>query len=681
MVVTGLIRPPPEIRAVADRTALYVAKNGRAFETKILNSAKGQTPRFAFLHGTSPFHAYYEDRIQFYENGGTDEKEKENKDESSSSPEEAKSDTLPSAQDQLQQQVQQANKKAAMSAMIDPIAKALLTQRTRITEIRAAQKQNPEAPNIVDQPPPLPLLQMVAPHSLTIVQLEVMQAVAQFTALSSSSNLNIPLLQQLSMREWNNPAFASCHPRHGHFAYFSALVDAYKAVLQTWNQTESDTNHNDVDPVHKWKNNVNECLQSCAYRAEYERDQEIRRQTAEDDHNLVARIDWHEFVVVETIEFAPDEVVAMLPPPPPPPPPPVVVPGETVAASASTATKDEMDESDDDEDDDDNTETIRVVPSYTPKVVAAGAAHAMEMVIDPITGQSVAVKDMPEHMRIQLLDPKWAEERRKFQLKQKESNLVSGDVVASNLERLTRGDRFGKKEQDLLSQEAESKRRLDEANRIIREQAAQSVGPLLPRKEPPTAGTAVEPSAKRPKITYAPEVLAAQHIQQQQQQYAGTTTGGSTTAPEGGAEAAPLLNPPPPPTEEELLAAAATGALPISTLSPTTTGPQELIPEEEFAASHPVVTLQIRIPNDPAQMAWNFYGQIVTISAKALDSIKQIKATLSSKHLNDMPVNKIQLRDPSAGTFLKDAASLAAINLGPTATMEMVPRSRGGKKK
>jgi splicing factor 3A subunit 1 len=73
MVIQGVIRPPPEIRAVADRTALYVAKNGRAFESRILGSAKGRTPKFAFLHETSPFHAYYEDRIQFYENGGEDE--------------------------------------------------------------------------------------------------------------------------------------------------------------------------------------------------------------------------------------------------------------------------------------------------------------------------------------------------------------------------------------------------------------------------------------------------------------------------------------------------------------------------------------------------------------------------------------------------------------------------------
>ena len=73
-----MIRPPPEIRAVADKTASYVAKNGRAFEARILGSGKGKTPKFAFLQPTSPFHAYYEDKIRFYENGGEDKKEDEN---------------------------------------------------------------------------------------------------------------------------------------------------------------------------------------------------------------------------------------------------------------------------------------------------------------------------------------------------------------------------------------------------------------------------------------------------------------------------------------------------------------------------------------------------------------------------------------------------------------------------
>jgi hypothetical protein len=42
---------------------------------------------------------------------------------------------------------------------------------------------------------------------------------------------------------------------------------------------------------------------------------------------------------------------------------------------------------------------------------------------------------MPEHMRIQLLDPKWAKDKKKFQEKQKESNLVGGDAIAANITR------------------------------------------------------------------------------------------------------------------------------------------------------------------------------------------------------------------------------------------------------
>ena len=91
---------------------------------------------------------------------------------------------------------------------------------------------------------------------------------------------------------------------------------------------------------------------------------------------------------------------------------------------------------DDSDEDEDNAEQIRVVPSYQPKVVSAAQSSTLETVIDPITGKRVRVQDMPEHMRIQLLDPKWAEERKKFQDKQKDSNLVGSDLVANNLARL-----------------------------------------------------------------------------------------------------------------------------------------------------------------------------------------------------------------------------------------------------
>ena len=139
MVISGIIRPPPDIRAVADRTALFVSKNGRAFELKILNSAKGKTPKFAFLHGNSPFHAYYEDRIRFYDEGGTDEEEKrkeeEEKDRKAKEREEAEARER---KEREEAEAREARKEAARkkASAVDPVARALLAGRAKIEEAK-----------------------------------------------------------------------------------------------------------------------------------------------------------------------------------------------------------------------------------------------------------------------------------------------------------------------------------------------------------------------------------------------------------------------------------------------------------------------------------------------------------------------------------------------------------------
>ena len=430
-MITGVIRPPPEIRAVADRTASYVAKNGRAFEARILKSEKGKTPKFAFLHPTSPFHAYYEDRIKFYSEGGEDEEKKT---------EENKSDKAERKQDD-KPKVEAARKKekTQKASAINPIAKVLLTQRARITQARSKQEeennseknegeQHPTSSSTLSLPPPPPLelVTIVAPSTLSASQIEMVQLVAQFAALDGKGG---SFLHQLTLREWTNTDFAFCQPRHAHFAYFSALVDAYRRILGTWTAAAvSKSSESSADDPQL-------TLEEAAYRAEYEREIEQRRSKQEDGE--VVAIDWHDFVVVETIDFPVDEVVelSMLQPPPPPP--------QLQQTDKAVVPKDQntMEESDEEEEE----ETIRVVPSYTPKVV--GPTNPQQArAIDPITGKSVSVADMPEHMRIQLLDPKWAEERKKFQEKQKDSNLVGGDAIVSNISRFAqaRGDLFGK---------------------------------------------------------------------------------------------------------------------------------------------------------------------------------------------------------------------------------------------
>ena len=62
--VTGVIIPPPEIRAVVDKTAQFVGKNGKTFEHRILESAEGKTAKFNFMRSMDPYHAYYEMKIR-----------------------------------------------------------------------------------------------------------------------------------------------------------------------------------------------------------------------------------------------------------------------------------------------------------------------------------------------------------------------------------------------------------------------------------------------------------------------------------------------------------------------------------------------------------------------------------------------------------------------------------------
>lgn len=59
----GVILPPPDIRAIVDKTATFVARAGREFEARILQS-EANNPKFNFLKQNDPYNAYYEMRIK-----------------------------------------------------------------------------------------------------------------------------------------------------------------------------------------------------------------------------------------------------------------------------------------------------------------------------------------------------------------------------------------------------------------------------------------------------------------------------------------------------------------------------------------------------------------------------------------------------------------------------------------
>lgn len=66
--IVGMIIPPTEMRAIIDRTAEFVAKQGPEMEKKIYSSDPTRI-RFAFIAKDNPFHPYYAMAIQCYKEG------------------------------------------------------------------------------------------------------------------------------------------------------------------------------------------------------------------------------------------------------------------------------------------------------------------------------------------------------------------------------------------------------------------------------------------------------------------------------------------------------------------------------------------------------------------------------------------------------------------------------------
>lgn len=92
-----------------------------------------------------------------------------------------------------------------------------------------------------------------------------------------------------------------------------------------------------------------------------------------------------------------------------------------------------------------------MVTDYKPGVATGSATALPTMVIDPITGATVAASELSDHMRIQLMDPKWREEQARAAAKQKDTALAEGESIAASLKSLARkrGDIFGSAEVSL----------------------------------------------------------------------------------------------------------------------------------------------------------------------------------------------------------------------------------------
>ncbi len=309
-----------------------------------------------------------------------------------------------------------------------------------------------------DQEPPPPKdppadFEFIAdPPSISAFDLDVVKLTAQFVARNGRQ-----FLTNLMNKEQRNYQFDFLRPQHSLFQYFTKLLEQYTKVL--------------IPPKDLLKKLGEESggertvKDQIDYRVRWIRHIEAKKrredEEAERERISYAQIDWHNFVVVETVDYQPWEVGNF-----PPPTNPTEVGARVLMqrriesnphAPAPAAAKakiddnreggantnvEDMEEGSSDEDEEGETQpqplgkplmAVDAAPAvqqppaalptpgnvevrqYDPKAKTVVKAPELpeQYLVSPITGEKVPASKVQEHMRIGLLDPRWVEERDK----------------------------------------------------------------------------------------------------------------------------------------------------------------------------------------------------------------------------------------------------------------------------
>ncbi|EDW85171.2 uncharacterized protein Dwil_GK12756 [Drosophila willistoni] len=467
--IIGIIYPPPEVRNIVDKTASFVARNGPEFEARIRQNELGN-PKFNFLNGGDPYHAYYRHKVNEFREGN---------------------DAGITALTGLKQ--------LAVTSAAQQRQQELLKQ---VVEQQFVPKEPPPEFEFIADPP-----------SISALDLDIVKLTAQFVARNGRQ-----FLTNLMSREQRNFQFDFLRPQHSLFQYFTKLLEQYTKVLIPPKdllgklRTESAPG----------RSSMNQVLDQVKYRANWQRHQEAQRRREEEkierERVAYAQIDWHDFVVVETVDYQPFESGNF-----PPPTNPdevgarvlmeerlleeeggdiemqiesddeedtilaaahldtglklsqmenrvgiqmknVTSYSQPVSAKRDNTQVQDMDEASSDEESPGTTSKLQpsvapmlppthdkvVVKKYDPKATQPKVPQPIttdEYLISPITGEKIPASKVSEHMRIGLLDPRWVEQRDKHTVEKinQDNVFAAGTAIEASLKQLAerRTDIFG----------------------------------------------------------------------------------------------------------------------------------------------------------------------------------------------------------------------------------------------
>ncbi|KAJ1817979.1 SF3a splicing factor complex subunit [Coemansia sp. RSA 2671] len=420
----AIIYPPLDIKVIADKTAGHVAKSGEAFQQLIRDKYQGNA-KFSFIYPNDPYYAYYSHMVEKYKSGDT----------------------------------------------TDAPAEA--------TESMELDAPPPEAP---DRPDPFQFAH--AMPAISAQDLDVIKLTAQFVARNGRQ-----FMTMLAQQESQNYQFDFMSPAHSLFPYFRRLVDQYTLVFFPTAELSDRVERDRVDK-YQILDRVNRRMKWEAYEEE---ERQRKGREAEKEKEAFLSIDWHDFVVVGTVEFVEEDAFVELPGPlrlqdlaamsleekhnsravtegetpkaapiQPVPIQPAPVQQEPVRPATADGGDDDEDEDDvememDEDDVDEEIEAernpkaqiqsigpMKIRKDYVPNL-RRGPQIAKVMLQCQLCNLQIPASEFEEHIRVELIDPKWKEQKLVYESKLRDSNLVQeGMDIARYLKQMAshRSDNF-----------------------------------------------------------------------------------------------------------------------------------------------------------------------------------------------------------------------------------------------
>lgn len=352
------IIPPPTLKVIIDKTAAFVAKNGKSAEKKIIarNKTEESKKKFAFLKDTNPFYAYYRQEV----------------------------DKLAFAIYNTQKkpvEKEVINNVTVKESIVEKKVVAAVEQKAKIKSfVELKEKEEVEDLGFILSHPTMS--DFTTTSDKAHKQIELVKLTAQTAAVLGQSFID-KLLRRVDSIDFD-------FLRNGHRlnSYFVSLVDSYLRII------DSKERENLILNLTKSFKSREEILQTALQRVEKKKKEiQIQRETlSEEDQMNLQQIDWHDFVIVGTIDFGTAEE-------------------KTIVEESEEEDEDEIEMESDEE------EVVKKMKVMLPN------------------GEIVGVNEINDVVKVDLIDPNSRVEKQKF-LERQRTKVISESQIAKNLKAL-----------------------------------------------------------------------------------------------------------------------------------------------------------------------------------------------------------------------------------------------------